>query len=105
MNFNIGGVIFKVSFVDDLRDETGRRVNGLISTDQCKIDVATDIVKQKQDSVLIHEALHGIHTHYDVEGGEHIVTKIANGMYAFIVENPEFIKEMIKTNGRNKNKT
>jgi len=98
MNIKIGGQIFKVIFVNDLRDETGKRVNGTIMTDQCSIYIATDVTKQKQHSILIHEVLHGIHTHYDVEGTEHIVAKIANGIYAFIVDNPIFIKELIKHN-------
>ncbi len=98
MHLKIGGIVFKINFVDDLRDESGKRVNGIIKTDQCTIDVATDITEQKQHSVIFHEALHGIHTHYDVDGGEHIVTKIANGLYAFIVDNPVFIREFIKHN-------
>jgi len=104
MNIKIGGQIFKVNFINDLRDETGKRVNGTIKTDQCTIDIATDVTKQKQHSILIHEVLHGIHTHYDVEGTEHIVAKIANGIYAFIVDNADFIKEIIKTNQKLKEK-
>ncbi len=96
MNLLIGGIQYKIDFVDDLRDETGKRVNGTLKTDQSTIDVATDVSKQKQYSILVHEAMHGIQLHYDVDGDEHIVTKIAGGMYAFIVNNASFIKELIK---------
>lgn len=96
MNIKIGGVQYKVNYTDDLRDESGKRVSGTFHGDQSGIYVATDISKQKQYQVLIHEIMHGIISHFNIEDDEHITHKVANGVYAFIVDNATFVKGLIK---------
>lgn len=102
MHIKIGGIQYKVSFVDDLRDETGKRVNGTLTTDMCKIDIATDVAEQKKHMIILHEVVHALNSYFDVDCGEHIVVKMGYGLYSFIVDNVEFIKEVIKTNERSK---
>ena len=102
MHIKIGGIKYKVSFVDDLRDETGKRVNGTLVIDMCTIDVATDVSEQKKHMIILHEVVHALNAYFDVDCGEHIVVKMGYGLYSFIVDNPELVKEIIKTNEKSK---
>ena len=96
MYLKIGGVRYKVEDKNELRDKTGILVNGLLKTDQCLIQVATDVAETKRDIILVHEVIHALEEYFDIDGGEHIVTKMAHGVFAFIVDNPEFIQDIIK---------
>ena len=98
MNLKIGGRIFKVSIVDDLRKENGERVNGTLHADSHDISVASDISPRKQQETTIHEALHAIIEYFAVQDNEIVTTQVAHGIHAFIVDNPDFIRKIISAN-------
>ena len=95
MNIKIGGRIFKVSIVDDLRQEDGKRCNGTLHADSHDISVASDISEFKQQEVIIHEALHAIISYFCIEDNEIVTSQVAHGIHALIVDNPDFIKGII----------
>ena len=94
MNIKIGGRIFKVNIVDDLRKENGERCNGTLHADSHDISVASDISSFKQNEVVIHEALHAIISYFAIEDNEIVTTQVAHGIHAFIVDNPDFIRKI-----------
>ena len=98
MKLKIGGRIFTVSIVDDLREEDGKRVNGTLHADSHDISVASDISYFKQQEVIIHEALHAIISYFAIEDNETVTTQVAHGIHALIVDNPEFIRKIINEN-------
>ena len=94
MKLKIGGRIYKVSIVDDLRQDDGKRCNGTLHGDSHDISVASDISIIKQQETTIHEALHAIINYFCIEDNETVTSQVANGIYALIVDNPEFIKKI-----------
>lgn len=95
MNLKIGGRIYKVNIVDDLRQENGQRCNGTLHGDSHDISVASDISVIKQQETTIHEALHAIINYFVIEDNETITSQVANGIYALIVDNPDFIRKIM----------
>ena len=98
MNLKIGGTTFKVKYIPDLQSpEDNSQLNGRITWLDCMIRIREGLSKQKTNQVLVHEAMHGILNDYYIEDeNEGIVVKMANGLYAFIVDNADFIKDLIK---------
>ena len=107
MYLKIGGTTYKVVVVEDLCDPINNaKLNGRITWTDSKIRVCSKIKKQKRNQVLIHEAVHGILDDYYIEDeNEGVVVKLANGMYAFIVDNADFIKDLIKHDQKLKKQT
>lgn len=95
MNIKIGGGIYKVSIVDDLRNKDGIRVDGILHADSHDISIASDISFRKQQETIVHEILHGIISYFNIEDNESVTTRVAYGIHAFIVDNPDFIKGLI----------
>lgn len=68
-----------------------QRLNGYIDYNQAIIYLANDMDIQSQHSTIIHEVLHGLFQ----EISEEWIAEAELKIYAFIKDNPEFIKEMI----------
>ena len=98
MNIKIGGTTFSIKHVPDLQSpEDNSSLNGRITWADCLIQIREGLSKQKVNQVLVHEAMHGILNDYCIEDeNEGVVVKIGNGVYSFIVNNADFIKELIK---------
>ncbi len=105
MNIKIGGKILKVVYDDDLRAEDGKRVNGTLHAEKRQISVATDIDPIMQKEVIIHESLHAIVEYFNVGDDESVTVRIANGIKAWIIDNPEFIKGIIKDDEKERRKS
>jgi Zn-dependent peptidase ImmA (M78 family) len=71
-----------------------QRLNGYIDYNQAIIYLANDMDIQSQHSTLIHEVLHGLFQDLAEDWIEEAELKI----YAFIKDNPQFIKEVIECN-------
>ena len=96
MNLKIGATSYKVFFDPDPISEDTSHVSGSISFRESTIKVDSTMSKQRQYQTLVHEVFHGILNNFDVEDDEHITTKLANGIYGFIVDNADFVKEILK---------
>ena len=98
MYLKIGGTVYNIQHIPDLKSpEDNSRLNGRIIWIDCLIKLREGMSKQKDNQVLIHEAVHGILENYYIEDeNEGIVVKIANGLYSFIVDNADFIKDLIR---------
>lgn len=96
----IAGKDFAVSFKEGLLFE-GRRAYGVIDYDAATIQLGAGVEDhQGQCQTLLHEILHGIAKSWgltDFNGDEDTINKLATGMYAVIVDNPDLFKEVGKT--------
>ena len=61
------------------------------------IRIATEYPLPKQLATLLHEAFHGMDEEYGFEFDEDLIGRIAKAYYAFMIDNKEFIKEIIST--------
>lgn len=106
MYLKIGGLKYELVYVKDLKDtKDNSKLNGQIQWDDCRVDIDDAISKQKQNQVIVHEALHGILDDYCLEDNENIVRRIGHGIYEFIVDNGTLIKEIIKYDKKLKKQT
>ena len=60
--------------------------------DECKIVLNKTICKQKLEQTFLHEIIHIISLDYELELEEDEVTRLANGLYAFLKDNFKEIK-------------
>ena len=96
-NIKIAGTQYALKFIDNLRSiESGQKISGYISHKYGYIKIDTDLAKQITNQVIIHEMVHGLEEHFNLETNEDITVKIANGIYGLIVDNADFFKELIK---------
>ncbi len=72
-------------------------LHGDIKHDMQYIRIATEYPLPKQLVTLLHEAFHGIDEEYGLELDEDLIDRIAKAFYAFMLDNKEFIKEIIST--------
>ena len=98
----IGSTYYDVKYVDDLRDERGQMLFGRIYESYHLIKVNTNCSYQNMLQTLRHEGEHGIMWEYGVNDKERLVTLLSNGHYAFMIDNPELIREILKHTERMK---
>ena len=98
----IGSSWYDVKYVDDLRDEHNRLLFGEILQGSRLIKINRKHGYQTILQTLHHESEHGIMWEYGVDDVEDLVESISNGNFAFIIDNPEFIREILKHAGRMK---
>jgi len=94
----IGSSYYDVEYVDKLIDEHGKELSGKILFFLHLIKVDKSISHQSMLQVIHHESTHGIMWEYAIEDEKDIdlVTPMSNGFYAFIIDNSEFIREILK---------
>jgi len=94
----IGSSLYDVKYVDRIRDEQGKELAGRIWLVRHLIHIDKNVSYQCMLQVIHHESTHGIMWEYAIEDVKDLdlVTPISNGMYAFIVNNPEYIREILK---------
>ena len=92
----IGGSHYDIKYVNNLKNEKGKRLFGTIfQVDKIiKIDKGSSYETQLQ--ALLHEDLHGIFWEYAIDDEEDLVEPLSNGLFAFIINNGEFIKEILR---------
>jgi len=98
----IGSTYYDVEYVDDLRDEKNRILFGRIYESYRLIRINKNCSYQNMLQTLQHEGEHGIMWEYGINDKEKLVTPLSNGHYAFIIDNPEFIRQILKYAGRMK---
>ena len=92
----IGGSWYDVEYVDDLRDEHDRKLGGRILQNIRVIKIDTDASYQTMLQTIYHESVHGIMWEYAINDVEDLVAPISNGFYAFIIDNPELVRGILK---------
>jgi hypothetical protein len=102
MGFNIkqlkiGGSFYDVEYVDDLIDpDDKRKLDGRIIESNHTIKIEKFLDNQSQLQSLLHEAIHAICWQYNIDDTENFVVQICNGIFSLIVDNPEYIKKILK---------
>ena len=92
----IGSGYYDVGYVDNLKNEKGRVLFGRIWQATHKIEIDKGTSYQRQLQALLHESTHGICWEHAIDDDELMVEPMSNGFYAFIIDNPEFIKLILK---------
>ena len=97
-NIEIGSSYYDVEYVDGIRDDYGKALGGRIWLSHHLIYIDKNASYQNMLQVIHHEAEHGIMWEYAIEDVKDLdlVTPISNGNYAFIVNNPEYIREVLR---------
>jgi Zn-dependent peptidase ImmA (M78 family) len=76
----------------------------IVGGDACygKIDYVSSIIylnsantPSQSKSTLLHEVIHGVEDMYGVELSEEQVTTVANGLYAFMLDNKDLVRDLI----------
>ena len=92
----IGSSYYRVIYVDDLRNEKGKRLFGRIWQDKKIIEIDRGCSYETMLQALLHENLHGIFWEHAIDDDEDLVEPTSNGLFAFIMDNPKFIKLILK---------
>lgn len=91
----IGGIDYDVVYEDRLNNGVNL-IYGHIDHDKALIRIAKDLqTKQGEFQTLLHEVIHGITHHYDLDLGdneEDIVDKIAKGIFMVMQDNKDLFK-------------
>ena len=91
------GSYYDIEYVADLRDpEDGKKISGRILESEKLIKIEKYLSLQNQLQTLLHEDVHGISWEYSIVDPEKFVNNITSGIFALIVDNPEFIKKILK---------
>lgn len=93
----IGSSWYDVEYVDDLRDEENRVLLGRIFRSSRLIKINKGACGyQSMLQVIHHEGTHGVMWEYNIDDVEDLVKPMSNGFYAFLIDNPKLIKEILK---------
>ena len=91
-----GSSYYDVKYVRDLKNDKNEILRGKIWYDEGFIKISKDYPFSSQLRTLHHEGTHGIFEEYNFEGGEDEVDMFSKAFFAFIIDNPEFIKLILK---------
>jgi glycerophosphoryl diester phosphodiesterase len=91
------GSYYDVNYIDDLKDPIdNHKLDGRIIEDSHLIKIDKNLDYQSQLKSLFHEDIHAICWEFAIEDPEKFVRFIANGIFALIIDNPEFIKKILE---------
>jgi len=91
------GSYYDVEYVEDLRDpDDGHRISGRIIEADKLIKIEKSLGLQNKLQTLMHEDIHGLCWEYAVDDPEKYVRVFSSGLFALIVDNPEFIKKILE---------
>ena len=97
-----GSSFYDVKYVKDLKSEYGTPLLGRIYVDDGKIQIDDEFPMLTQLKALHHEGTHGISYEYDFGWNEKKVRIFSKAFLTFIIDNPEFIRQILKYAGRMK---
>ena len=91
------GSYYDVEYVEDLRDpDDGHKISGRIIEADKLIKIEKSLGLQNKLQTLMHEDIHGLCWEYAVDDPEKYVRVFSSGLFALIVDNPEFIIKILK---------
>ena len=101
----IGGSYYYVRYVEDLKSpDDNRKLDGHITDSDHTIKIESSLDGQSTLQSILHEDMHAICWQYKIENEEKFIVQITNGIFALIVDNPEFIKKILEFASKNKRK-
>ncbi|MDD5219836.1 MAG: hypothetical protein PHV11_04620 [Candidatus Bipolaricaulis sp.] len=101
----IGGSYYNVQYVENLRDpEDNKKLDGRITETDHIIKIESSLDYQGKLQSLLHEDIHAICWQYKIEDVENFVVQMSSGIFALIVDNPEFIGKILKFASKQKGK-
>ena len=90
----IPGVTYKVRVQKEVENTFDDQVLlGQINFTTNKIDLREDLNREQLEITLLHELLHGIFNHCDLDQDEHTINLLANGLHMVLKDNPKLLKE------------
>jgi len=95
-----GSNFYKVEYVKELKDEQGTSLLGRLYPDNQLIIINESLPIFTQNRALHHEATHGISYEYNFGWREAKVNMISKAFHAFIIDNAEFIRQILKYGGK-----
>lgn len=93
----IGGLFYDVDYLDELKTKKDQDMYGEVLFGEVKIKINNTFPKMKKQSIL-HESLHAISEQYDLRLNEVIIEKLTYALYAFLIDNKEYIGDIIASN-------
>ena len=93
----VGSTFYNVRYSKEVLNEKGKSLLGDIDYKQ-RIRISTDCPHQRQLQTLFHESTHGISEEWYLGFDEQEVTIVSNAVYSFIIDNPEYIREILRVN-------
>lgn len=87
--------IYDIKYKGKLVDEQNARLFGEIKIGDQVIIINNKSHPQKQLQTIFHEAIHGIGREYGIKMDEDINERMSNALYAFMLDNKEFIREIV----------
>ena len=103
-----GSSFYSVKYMKELRNERDKIILGQTDLDNEIIDINTDFPLFIQLKVLHHEGTHTVFAEYDLyssddkDARENEVASFSRAFLTFIIDNPEFIRQILKYAGRMK---
>ena len=103
-----GSSFYSVKYMKELRNELDKILMGQTDLDNEFIEINTDFPYFVQLKVLHHEGTHTIFDEYDLYDSkdkdvrENEVASFSRAFLTFIIDNPEFIRQILKYAGRMK---
>lgn len=91
-----GSNFYNVKYGRELRNERDEILRGKIWYGNDVIQINKDFPLSVQLKTLFHESTHGIFEDYAFDGDENEVAMFSKAYFAFIIDNPEFIKLILK---------
>lgn len=86
----VGGIHYKVKLVNQI--STGTDYCGLCNESNTTIEILKNYKRHVQEEILLHELLHAIFSHCDLEQDEHLIEVLAQALHMVIKDNPEMFK-------------
>ena len=91
-SIQIGPIIYKVQFVDNLHAEDGRGIDGWIRYGQSTISVDSSVGPQRARQTIWHEVIHGLFDNAGIaQPPEGTVEALANGVMDVLMRNPALV--------------
>lgn len=87
----VGGITYKVKRVDLIHG--GTTICGQCDCNRSAIELLNSSKKQQMEITFLHELLHTIFYHCDIEQDEHVVEALAQALYMIIKDNPGIFKD------------
>ena len=91
----INSTVYNVKKFKKIIENGNIVLHGDIKHDMQYIRIATEYPLSKQYITALHEAMHGIDEEYSLGFDEDLIDHLSKAMYAFMLDNKEFIKEII----------
>ena len=85
----VGGITYKVNEVESVEGPSEDKCWGRITYSKSEIRLLNKLEKKQKELTLIHELVHALFTHCNIEQDENKVELISTALYMIIKDNPK----------------